>query len=263
MNTTTLSTDIFKTALGWIAIQTSDHGVVRTTLPEPRYEDARDAVPPRWNPSVSPLEKGREGDASPLAHKGELPPTSPISTREEFLARPSPFSTHEESLTRPSPFSHREEGELKGVQSGDAMNPLRLATLDASPFCCAKGGGAAADSEAILDAVKDRLIRYCDGEDVGFDDIPIHFDGWTAHTERARAACRTIPRGETRSYAWLAEQASGSRKTARAAARAMSTNPLPIIIPCHRVIGSDGKLHGFGGTIGIPLKAKLLEMERN
>ncbi len=221
MNTTTLSTDIFKTALGWIAIQTSDHGVVRTTLPEPRYEDARDAVNPRWNPSVSPLEKGREGDASP--------------------------------------FSHRE----KGVQSGDAMNPLRLATLDASPFCCAKGGGATADSEAILDAVKDRLIRYCDGEDVGFDDIPIHFDGWTAHTERARAACRTIPRGETRSYAWLAEQASGSRKTARAAARAMSTNPLPIIIPCHRVIGSDGKLHGFGGTIGIPLKAKLLEMERN
>ena len=41
----------------------------------------------------------------------------------------------------------------------------------------------------------------------------------------------------------------------------MATNPVPIIIPCHRVIGSNGNLHGFAGTIGIPLKARLLQME--
>ena len=247
MNTATIAFDIFETALGWIAIETSDHGVVRTTLPEPH--------------------------PSHLMIKGE---------------------------SQSSPFSPNEKGELKGVQSGYAVNSLRLATLDASPFCCEKRGGTAnssllplkeesnpfpfspsekgdssSDAQTILEATKDRLIRYCDGEDVGFDNIPTQHTSLpflkglkgksqragAPFTARARAACRTIPRGETRTYAWLAEQASGSRKTARAAARAMATNPLPLIIPCHRVIGSDGKLHGFGGTIGIPLKAKLLEME--
>ena len=183
------ATNIFETALGWIAIETSDSGVVRTTLPEPRFEDALEAI-------------------------------------------------------------------------SDGVNPLRLASLDASPFCSAKGGGTeAGDAAAVLEMVKDRLVRYCAGEDVGFDDIPIQPNGWTDLTKRARKACQSIPRGETRTYAWLAERASGSRKTARAAARAMATNPLPLIIPCHRVVGSDGKLRGFGGSVGIPLKARLLEME--
>lgn len=105
------------------------------------------------------------------------------------------------------------------------------------------------------------LLRYCEGEDVSLDEIKVDDSAWTEYTRRARQACRGIPRGETRTYAWLAEQASGSTASARAAGRAMATNPVPIIIPCHRVIGSDGNLHGFGGSVGLPLKSRLLIME--
>ena len=114
----------------------------------------------------------------------------------------------------------------------------------------------------ILTQTKTLLTRYLNGEDVNLDPLPIDDTDWTPYTKRARTACRTIPRGQTRTYAWLANQASGNPKSARAAGRAMATNPVPIIIPCHRVIGSNGKLHGFAGTIGIPLKQKLLNLEK-
>ena len=71
-------------------------------------------------------------------------------------------------------------------------------------------------------------------------------------------ALRTIPFGETRSYAWLA-QAIGRPTASRAVGAANGANPLPIIIPCHRVIGSSGALTGFGG--GIETKKHLLEHE--
>jgi len=67
-----------------------------------------------------------------------------------------------------------------------------------------------------------------------------------------------IPFGETRTYAWVAQQI-GKPRAARAVGRALATNPIPIILPCHRVIGSDGGLHGYGG--GLPLKARLLRLE--
>jgi methylated-DNA-[protein]-cysteine S-methyltransferase len=72
------------------------------------------------------------------------------------------------------------------------------------------------------------------------------------------SALRTIPYGETISYAQLAKRI-GNPKAVRAVGRANGANPLPIIIPCHRVIGSDGDLTGFGG--GLPIKIKLLAIE--
>ncbi|MCY4474683.1 MAG: methylated-DNA--[protein]-cysteine S-methyltransferase [Chloroflexi bacterium] len=113
----------------------------------------------------------------------------------------------------------------------------------------------------LLAQTKDLLTRYCNGEDVRLADIPIDDTAWTPYTSRARAACREIPRGQTRTYAWLAQQASGNTNSARAAGRAMATNPTPIIVPCHRVIATNGHLNGFGGTIGLPLKQRLLQME--
>ena len=76
---------------------------------------------------------------------------------------------------------------------------------------------------------------------------------------RAWEACQSIPARETRSYQWLAAKA-GSPKAARAAGQAMARNPLPLVIPCHRVIGSNGGLGGYGG--GLPLKAWLLALEQ-
>ncbi len=84
--------------------------------------------------------------------------------------------------------------------------------------------------------------------------------------QRAWEACRAIPQGETISYGELAERAGGSRSAARAAGQAMRNNPMPVIVPCHRVVGSDGKLHGYAGSQdpdGDPLntKRRLLDLE--
>lgn len=69
-----------------------------------------------------------------------------------------------------------------------------------------------------------------------------------------------IPYGETRTYKEIAENI-GKPKAVRAVANAIGRNPLPILIPCHRVIGSDGKLHGY--RYGIEIKRKLLAIEKN
>ena len=136
-----------------------------------------------------------------------------------------------------------------------------LKILDDIPTYASFQADTGPNTSSLLTQAKELLTRYCNGEDVGLDDIPIDDTAWTLYTQRARAACRTIPRGETRTYAWLAQQASGKSNSARAAGRAMATNPIPIIIPCHRVIATNGKLQGFGGTIGLPLKQRLLQME--
>ena len=79
-----------------------------------------------------------------------------------------------------------------------------------------------------------------------------------------RAALRAvfaIPYGETRTYAEISAQI-GHPQAFRAMGRANATNPMPLVIPCHRVIGTDGKLHGYGGKGGLKTKAWLLKMEK-
>ncbi len=105
------------------------------------------------------------------------------------------------------------------------------------------------------------ITAYCAGEDVDLAGIPIDTRTATPFFRKAWDACRSIPPGETRSYAWLAEQA-GNLNAARGAGQAMARNKLALLVPCHRVIGANGALHGFGGA-GLPLKARLLQMEAN
>ena len=144
---------------------------------------------------------------------------------------------------------------------------IRRATLPCdSPADCAAGLGteaetAAADSERFAD-LRARLVRYFDGRDERFDDVPLDLGEASEFYRRAWAACRTIPRGETRSYKWLAQAAAGNPNAARAAGGAMANNRVPIIVPCHRVVGTDGALRGFGsGQTRVGLKRRLLDME--
>jgi O-6-methylguanine DNA methyltransferase len=101
------------------------------------------------------------------------------------------------------------------------------------------------------------LREYAEGRRREFD---LTLD-WSTIKPFQRTVLRVadrIPFGETRTYGWIA-RAIGKPRAARAVGRALATNPIPIILPCHRVIGSDGGLHGYGG--GLPLKRTLLELE--
>jgi len=87
---------------------------------------------------------------------------------------------------------------------------------------------------------------------------PFDLEGVSPFFRVAWQACRSIPMGETRSYAWLAE-AAGRPGAARAAGQAMARNRMAPLVPCHRVVASDGRLGGYGG--GLALKERLLAME--
>ena len=119
-------------------------------------------------------------------------------------------------------------------------------------------GGAEHDPEHF-GGVVDCLLRYSEGDLNALDGIELDLDGAPPFFRAAWSACRSIPPGETRSYRWLAAEA-GNPQAMRAAGQAMARNRFSLIIPCHRVIASDGGLGGYGGG-GLGVKAKLLQME--
>jgi methylated-DNA-[protein]-cysteine S-methyltransferase len=112
------------------------------------------------------------------------------------------------------------------------------------------------EDKAPFKEVVRQLVAYFDGKLKDFD-LPLILDG-TAFQLLVWNNLRKIPYGETISYGQLAKRI-GSPDAARAVGLANGSNPIPIIIPCHRVIGSNGDLTGFGG--GLPTKKKLLALE--
>ena len=109
----------------------------------------------------------------------------------------------------------------------------------------------------VLRQAADELWEYFGGTRIDFD-VPLDPRG-TAFQLAAWSALRTIPYGETVSYGEQAKRLGDPGK-ARAVGAANGRNPLPIIVPCHRVVGANGHLTGFGG--GIETKAWLLDHER-
>lgn len=106
----------------------------------------------------------------------------------------------------------------------------------------------------------ERLQAYTAGEPVDFRAVRLDFDGMTAFQKRVARACREVLFGETTTYAALAA-AAGSPRAARAVGQCMASNRVPLIVPCHRVLGSDRRLGGFSAPGGIDLKRRLLELE--
>lgn len=123
--------------------------------------------------------------------------------------------------------------------------------------------GASKDHRWLSDVVR-RLRAYFAGQPVPFDDVPT--PAGSPFFQRCWQVCRSIEPGTTISYGELAQRA-GSPKAVRAAGQAMRHNPLPIIVPCHRVVASTGSLHGFSGSTdpdsaALQRKKRLLELER-
>ncbi|MDH3286013.1 MAG: methylated-DNA--[protein]-cysteine S-methyltransferase, partial [Acidobacteriota bacterium] len=113
------------------------------------------------------------------------------------------------------------------------------------------------EPSAVTAAAGDMLAGYFRGELRAFD-LPLRAPG-TAFQQEVWAALREIPYGETRSYAEVA-RGVGRPAAVRAVGRANGMNALAIVVPCHRVVGADGKLVGYGG--GLWRKQRLLDLER-
>ena len=109
--------------------------------------------------------------------------------------------------------------------------------------------------------LKRKLVDFAAGRCVTFDDIKIPDETRTEFQRKVLLATRAIGFGETVSYGDLAARV-GSPRAARAVGTVMASNRIPIIIPCHRVVGTRGELTGFSAPRGIHLKRQLLELER-
>jgi methylated-DNA-[protein]-cysteine S-methyltransferase len=113
------------------------------------------------------------------------------------------------------------------------------------------------EAPAELDAVRRELDLYFEGKLDHFD-LPLDWRLSSGFRKRVLRAINRIPYGQTRSYTEMARKA-GNERAVRAAGSACGSNPIPLVVPCHRVLRTGGALGGYGG--GLPMKQALLELE--
>jgi len=139
------------------------------------------------------------------------------------------------------------------------IGPLGLAASDSALQSVTFNGGRLRPEgrSPVLDEAARQLKAYFEGELVAFD-LPLELHG-TEFQRQCWRALSTIPYGQTVSYGEQARRLGLGSDKARAVGAANGQNPLPLVLPCHRVIGADGSLTGFGG--GLQVKRFLLELE--
>lgn len=106
---------------------------------------------------------------------------------------------------------------------------------------------------------REQISAYLTGERRHFD-LPVDWLRLTDFQRQVLEAARAIPYGETASYGEVARRI-GKPRAARAVGQALAVNPMPLVVPCHRVVGADGSLRGFGAVGGVDTKQRLLEIE--
>ena len=161
-------------------------------------------------------------------------------------------------LTRPTRLTRYRSidspiGPLTLAGQGDVLTNLVLAATARPPSDRSRW---VEDAAAFPDVVA-QLAAYFAGKRTGFD-VALAPDG-TSFQQRVWAALGAIPYGETRTYGEIA-RSIGQPRAARAVGLASARNPVPIIVPCHRVIGANGTLTGYAG--GLEAKRVLLDLER-
>ena len=118
----------------------------------------------------------------------------------------------------------------------------------------AEAGGAAA---SIVEEARAQLVAYIAGTRREFSSS-VDYSAGTPFQRKVWKAITRIPYGRVRSYQWVAMRVGG-KQYARAVGMALGANPVPIVVPCHRIISHDGSLGGF--SCGLPLKRRLLSLE--
>lgn len=122
------------------------------------------------------------------------------------------------------------------------------------------GATSAEPPAAIRDAIA-ATIRYFDGEQVDFTDVAIDLGAQDPFFDRVYAAVRRLGWGETTTYGALAKLLGAGPEAARDVGQAMARNPVPLIVPCHRVTAANGAVGGFSAPGGSASKARMLVME--
>ena len=121
---------------------------------------------------------------------------------------------------------------------------------------------AAQFDKTFFKTLQEQIIAYFEGARIDFSpDIPVLLDGFSTFGRSVLTTCRKIKPGRTITYGALAKKI-GRPAASRAVGSTLAKNPLPLIIPCHRVLRTDGGLGGFSAPGGIVLKEKMLELER-
>ncbi len=145
-------------------------------------------------------------------------------------------------------------GELRLVEHNGAIT-----AIDFSPFQAGTGRplGDRDDAHPVLSECARQLGAYFAGELTGFD-LPLAPDG-TDFQRRVWEALLEVKHGETASYGEIARRLGMTNAASRAVGLANGRNPIPVVIPCHRIIGADGSLTGYAG--GLARKQLLLDLE--
>ena len=142
-----------------------------------------------------------------------------------------------------------------GIRRASLFRPNREAVATELAAC----GAAARDHPRAAD-ITEAFAAYDSGQPDALDHYPIDLEESITPLPRAVwLALRDIPAGEMRSYGWLARHVGEPTSASRAIGALVGSNPIPLWLPCHRVIASDGTLHGFGG--GLAMKQAILELE--
>lgn len=140
-------------------------------------------------------------------------------------------------------------GKIGIVENGKAITHISFGKMNFQDTCI--------NETSLLKNAGNQLQEYLEGKRKKFD-LPLEPQG-TEFQKKVWNALQEIPYGETFSYKDVAQNI-GNIKACRAVGMANNKNPIPICIPCHRVIGSNGKLVGYAG--GLDIKEKLLEIEK-
>jgi methylated-DNA-[protein]-cysteine S-methyltransferase len=152
-----------------------------------------------------------------------------------------------------------------GLLSGDlglTRTCLPMASKNAVEKALLNGIDGAMAAKNRLGDIENAVIAYYKGQQVDFSGVDVNLEAFTPFQKRVLLALRNVKHGQTVTYGNLAA-AAGSPKAARAIGACMAKNPLPLIIPCHRVIGSNGALTGFTAPGGTQTKRKMLNLEQS